>query len=278
MENTPHNAVVRLDDHSAPMTPAPVLDTPHFDEQAIQSAQPAVPLARIRARRFWRLMLVFTCSAILLGSALAIALSSYQNRSNQISTSATSIAPEKMSQSKSQEPLSQSAVKPEEKANDAAPAVPVENAPATRDAGARKSREVVSESMTGAQDSDSRATLHGALGDWIAATNDRDIQRQMDFYSPTVNAFYLQRNVTREAVRAEKSRVFSRADLVDMQTAVPGIRLSRDGRSATMRFRKKYAIQGGGEDRRGEVVQELRWQRTADGWKIVSERDLRVIH
>jgi ketosteroid isomerase-like protein len=44
-----------------------------------------------------------------------------------------------------------------------------------------------------------------------------------------------------------------------------------------MRFRKKYAIEGGGEDRSGEVVQELRWRRTADGWKIVSERDLHVI-
>jgi hypothetical protein len=45
----------------------------------------------------------------------------------------------------------------------------------------------------------------------------------------------------------------------------------------TMRFRKKYAIQGGGEDRRVEVVQELRWRRTGDRWKIVSERDLGVI-
>ena len=100
----------------------------------------------------------------------------------------------------------------------------------------------------------------------------------MDFYSQKVNAFYLTRNVPREAVRAEKSRVFGRADLIDIRAAAPGIRLSRDGRTATMRFRKKYAIEGGGEDRRGEVVQELRWQRTGDGWKIVSERDLRVIN
>jgi hypothetical protein len=44
-----------------------------------------------------------------------------------------------------------------------------------------------------------------------------------------------------------------------------------------MRFRKKYAIAGGDGERRGEVLQELRWQRTREGWKIVSERDLRVI-
>ena len=45
-----------------------------------------------------------------------------------------------------------------------------------------------------------------------------------------------------------------------------------------MRFRKKYNIEGGGHERRGEVLQELRWRRTKDGWKIVSERDLRVIN
>jgi hypothetical protein len=64
---------------------------------------------------------------------------------------------------------------------------------------------------------------------------------------------------------------------VDVQAGEPDIRLSRDGQTAVMRFRKKYAISGGVTERRGEVLQELRWQRTRDGWKIVSERDLRVL-
>jgi hypothetical protein len=44
-----------------------------------------------------------------------------------------------------------------------------------------------------------------------------------------------------------------------------------------MRFRKRYEIEGGPAARRGEVVQELRWRRADDGWKIYSERDIRVI-
>ena len=44
-----------------------------------------------------------------------------------------------------------------------------------------------------------------------------------------------------------------------------------------MRFRKRYQIRGGEGERSGEVLQELRWRRTPTGWKIVSERDLRVI-
>jgi ketosteroid isomerase-like protein len=237
-----------------------------------------VPLVRIKARRFWRLALVLICGSSLVGGVIAIALSRYQTRSVQISTPAPSVAAEGTSQNESYEPVSQSVASPEERANDAGPEAASEgNADATRAARARESRAVGAESTTDAQEGDSRATLHAALNEWIAATNARDIQRHMDFYNQTVNAFYLTRNVPREAVRAEKSRVFSRADLVDIQAAAPDIRLSRDGRTATMRFRKKYAIQGGGEDRRGEVVQELRWRRTADGWKIVSERDLSVI-
>jgi hypothetical protein len=53
--------------------------------------------------------------------------------------------------------------------------------------------------------------------------------------------------------------------------------MSRDGRTAVMRFRKRYQITGGEGVRSGEVLQELRWRRTDGGWRIVSERDLRVL-
>ena len=99
----------------------------------------------------------------------------------------------------------------------------------------------------------------------------------MSFYNPTVNAFYLSRNASREAVRAEKARVFSRASTIDIRAAEPQIRVSPDGSTATMRFRKSYQITGGGEDRRGAVVQELLWKRVGNQWKIVSERDVKVL-
>lgn len=130
----------------------------------------------------------------------------------------------------------------------------------------------------GPADGQARASLRGALDEWVAATNARDIQKQMSFYDRKINAFYLSRNASREDVRAEKTRVFARADVVDVRAGAPDIKLSRDGRTATMRFRKKYVIEGGGQGRRGEVLQELRWQRTGDGWRIVGERDLRVIN
>jgi ketosteroid isomerase-like protein len=117
------------------------------------------------------------------------------------------------------------------------------------------------------------AELRASLDGWLAATNARDVGGQMKFYAPNVEAFYLSRNATRESVRAEKSRLFSQARAVEVRASDPDIRLSRDGRTAVMRFRKRYRI----DERGGEVLQELRWRRTGAGWRIVGERDLRVI-
>jgi hypothetical protein len=274
MENRPNDTLGSPSDR---ISAGENLATPHFDEESIQSARPAVPLERIKARRFWRLTLISICVSSLLGGVIAIALARYQFRSVQTSPPAARVAPEGTSQNGFSEPLPQSVASQDEKTNDVRPGPAEVNAKPTRPARPSDNSAAQGEPVSDMQDGEAHKTLHGALDEWIAATNARDIQRQMGFYHPTVNAFYLKRDVPLEAIRAEKSRVFGRADVVDIHAAAPGIRLSRDGRTATMRFRKKYAIEGGGEDRRGEVLQELRWRRTAGGWKIVSERDLRVI-
>ncbi len=122
-----------------------------------------------------------------------------------------------------------------------------------------------------------RAEISGALDDWIAATNAGDVNGQMAFYNPTVDAFYLARNVSHDAVRAEKQRLFEQAEKIQVQAGEPVIKLSQDGQTATTRFNKRYVIEGQQEKRQGEVVQELGWLKTDGGWKIVSERDVRVI-
>ena len=287
MDNTPHNLLVTPSASADGMVPEQNLSTPHFDEKAVRQARPAVPLEQIK-KRLLLLVIVLMCSSALLGGVIGLTISQ-QTISEQVSTPATSVAPEEprvstesgsdrivKSTPNESEPLSPSVADPE-KANAAGPVASEQIAEvprATRAAGDEPPTKTIGDT----QGDDARETLRGALDEWIAATNARDIQRQMGFYNQKVNAFYLTRNVPRDAVLAEKARVFGRADVIDVKAAAPGIKVSRDGRTATMRFRKKYAIEGGGEDRRGEVLQELRWQRTDDGWKIVSERDLRVIN
>jgi ketosteroid isomerase-like protein len=116
-----------------------------------------------------------------------------------------------------------------------------------------------------------------ALESWIAATNGRDLRKHLSFYMPRLKAFYLARNVPRETVRGERARAFERADRIEVQALAPETILVEGGRVAIMRFRKKYLTKTGAQSHRGEVIQELRWQRTDQGWKIFSERDIKVL-
>lgn len=126
-------------------------------------------------------------------------------------------------------------------------------------------------------EAEAAGALRGQLEAWVEATNRRDIGRQMDFYAPRLAAYYLTRETPREFVRAEKARVFNSAGAVNITAEDPEIVFLEGGRAAVMRFRKRYRIEGGPRAGRGEVVQELRWRKAPAGWKIYSERDVRVI-
>ncbi len=134
------------------------------------------------------------------------------------------------------------------------------------------------ESVETSRSGNEQTELNSSLDEWITATNARDVERQMDYYAPKVNAYYRTQNASSELVRAEKNRIFERANAVDIQTSEPEITLGRDGRSATMLFRKKYVIKEGQRSRSGEVIQELQWIKLDGAWKIVSERDVKVIN
>ena len=119
--------------------------------------------------------------------------------------------------------------------------------------------------------------LHDALEEWIEATRRGDIATQMRFYPARVAVYYTWRDVPRDAVHAEKLKVFGAASRLDITTDAPAVELAQDRRTAVTRFRKQYVIEGPALRRRGEVLQELRWARTDDGWRIVGERDARVL-
>jgi hypothetical protein len=124
---------------------------------------------------------------------------------------------------------------------------------------------------------DETDTLRVALNEWVSATNKRDIDRLSAFYMPILKAYYLTRNVPRSFVRNDKSSAFKRADVLSVQADEPEILLSEHAGTAVMRFRKNYVIESGRQRKSGEVIQELRWQKTGTGWRITSERDVRVI-
>ncbi|HEY0544630.1 MAG TPA: nuclear transport factor 2 family protein [Pyrinomonadaceae bacterium] len=247
--------------------------TPHFlEESAIINAQPAVPLSEIKRRRSWPTPLII--AALLFGLAVGAFGSMLFMRERSVSR-------QPQAEATNHEQPAQAAAKDEAAVNQAAQpqAEKIDQQRAREELLARQeARELGKPEIAVAPGNDDAAALRVALNEWIAATNRRDIDKQMSFYNPTVNAFYLARNASREAVRAEKSRVFARASSIDIRAADPQIKVSPDGNTATMRFRKSYAIEGGGEDKRGAVLQELQWKRVNGHWKIVSERDVKVLN
>lgn len=134
-----------------------------------------------------------------------------------------------------------------------------------------------SKSIPARTGSSEAAVLGNELDEWLAATNGRNIRKHISFYMPRLKAFYLARNVTREAVRSERARAFERADVIEVHAIAPETIFVDGGRVAIMRFRKKYLTKRGAQSHRGEVIQELRWQLTPQGWKIFSERDIKVL-
>jgi hypothetical protein len=121
------------------------------------------------------------------------------------------------------------------------------------------------------------AALAAALNGWLTATKRGDIGAQMQFYPPRVPVYYTWRDVPWSAVRDEKLKVFGAATMLDIETGPPTVHVAADGRTALTRFRKRYVIEGPVIRRRGEVVQELRWARSSDGWRIIAERDAEVL-
>ncbi|MET0626430.1 MAG: nuclear transport factor 2 family protein [Pyrinomonadaceae bacterium] len=265
-------------------TPPP----PRFDEKSVQRAQPAVPIGMRARARSWPSTLILLCvvGGIVGGILGGLALSFFQRdgAGARPDSGGTTTVPVGMTEpATSAQPAPQDAKPAADGAVATTPtaAQPAEVA-AQPDAASRpvaeqpRANEAAANEATAPADASTEGELRAALGEWVAATNSRDVGRQMSYYAPKVEAFYLSRNAPREAVRAEKTRLFGRASSVNVQAARPEIQMSRDGRTAVMRFRKRYQI-AGADSRSGEVLQELRWRRTADGWKIVGERDLRVL-
>jgi hypothetical protein len=274
------------------------LVTPRFDEEAVLHAKPAVPLAQMRARLTNHKL--FITVALIAGLALGILGSLLTMR--YLDHSGTQIADGRPSQRQGDLQNGNAAPEPKPSANSQQPqdelqekeglpeppALPTElSQPPANQPGeqAESKEEEVGEQPEGASspllDPITKAVdeqlLRQAFQTWLKATNERDIDRQMSFYNAKVDAYYRTRGVSRNDVQSEKNRVFGRADKVSIEADEPTTKISPDGQQATMRFRKRYNIEGESVHRSGVVLQELRWQRVNGKWRIVSERDLKVL-
>ena len=146
------------------------------------------------------------------------------------------------------------------------------NVPVTRD-----DRKPAPEEVTPVSSVEARAQVRLALDEWLAATNARDINRQMSFYPAVTERYYQKQFAPQNIVRQDKLRVFGDANSVEMRVIDPVINISPDESTAIMKFRKQFRIVSGSGTQQGEVEQEMQWMKKDDGWKITHERDLKRI-
>ncbi|HEU4370271.1 MAG TPA: hypothetical protein VFV05_18770 [Methylomirabilota bacterium] len=114
--------------------------------------------------------------------------------------------------------------------------------------------------------------LTTSVRDWVEAAKRRDLSTQIALYADRLGSFYGRRDLSREDVRAEKLRAFGDGEVL-VDTGSLEIRLEASGQMAIVRFSKRYAVDDDGRAGRGEVEQELRWEHTDAGWRIVDEND-----
>ncbi|HKQ51967.1 MAG TPA: hypothetical protein VJT74_06345, partial [Pyrinomonadaceae bacterium] len=162
---------------------------PHFDSAAVEHARPAVPISQVYSgRKWWPILIVAAAIAGLTGGVIGSLLT-------------TKFLGHEAQQQPSQPAYVQSS---EMKSETAAPeTTKAPEREIIETAAGRQSPAGKNDDATAAPPKDEEVALRGALRDWVAATNARDIGRQMEFYGPTVNAFYRARNATSELVRAE---------------------------------------------------------------------------
>jgi eukaryotic-like serine/threonine-protein kinase len=141
---------------------------------------------------------------------------------------------------------------------------PTENSPAMPN-------EQAAESAADAEDEEQ--ALRAVFDRWLTATNNRDVDSQMDLYTDEIDTFYRSRHTSLDDVREHKAMVYNRASSIDMRASEPEIKIDDDGQKATMRFRKEWVIKGKSSSR-GQAMQELRLAKTEEGWKITGERNL----
>lgn len=250
-------AAASSDSMNAPVAGSQVLAAPRDETATGASSSPSGSLPVDRARRRFPLMLVLASLALvaLLG---ALFYAWRKPATNQVAVANTNAAPT---------PVTTPNVQTE--------ATPAPTTSATSSSTPSPLPSVAGEPSVSTEKE--RAALRSTVDSWLAAHNARNLSQVTNFYMPHVSAFYLAQNTSRAAVRAEKARLFEEPSMSIKRTTDPQITFAPDARTATMLFRKSYSRGAAAHPESGEVLQEIVWQKTNRGWKIISERDLRVL-
>jgi hypothetical protein len=118
----------------------------------------------------------------------------------------------------------------------------------------------------------SQAEIRDIVNRWVSSYRSRDLGTHMSFYAPSVDRFFLSRNVPVDRVRRTKQQALQSAGDIRQYT-VENVRVNMQAPNrATVSFDKTYEF----DAQAGKVGSELYLRKINETWRIVGERDVRV--
>jgi serine/threonine protein kinase len=124
----------------------------------------------------------------------------------------------------------------------------------------------------------SESGIRTLLSAWTESFKEKDLARQVDCYAPVLETYFLRHKVPREFVQANKSKAFD---------AIKEVRIFEIGdvtleftssATAIVKLRKKWDTGlRSGKSYAGEEIEQLQLANLDGDWKIVSEKELKVL-
>jgi hypothetical protein len=121
-----------------------------------------------------------------------------------------------------------------------------------------------------------RQSVTDRITNWQRTSESRDIVAYMQNYGENIR-YYRKINATKDFVRNDKERAFTKFDSISLKIDVISINPDSDGLHANAVIDKEFLFQGGGY-LAGKVRQLLSLSLVNSDWLITGERDLKVYY
>jgi serine/threonine-protein kinase len=113
------------------------------------------------------------------------------------------------------------------------------------------------------------------LNGWVGAMGRHDLDAYMSYYANSLDTYYKRSNISRNDVRADKARAFSRFATLDIQLSNVNIKADETGGRVVVTYNKAYDFaEANGHHFSGSARSGLWLEKSGNRWLITSEKDL----
>lgn len=110
---------------------------------------------------------------------------------------------------------------------------------------------------------------------WKSLAESRNLNAYMESYADKLD-YYNKKGASASSVRSDKQRAFTQYDSIQITLSNMTVTPDSSGETATAVFDKAWVFQNYTKTSQGKVQTQLKLRNIGGGWKITSERDLKV--